>query len=203
MTDDAPLRTFLAIEIPEEVRKGVALFQERLKSRIYGDIRWVRPEAIHLTLKFFGDIPPGDVTGIANVVERAVAGVEPLALAIGGTGVFPDLRRPRVLWVGILGDVARLLLLQAELEQGLERIGFPREERPFRPHLTLGRIRSPRGMADLGKVLEKGKGFDAGRFVAAELALFRSELTPHGAIYTKLKGFPFGGEAKEVKPKGA
>jgi RNA 2',3'-cyclic 3'-phosphodiesterase len=192
MTDDAPIRSFLAIEFPEEILKGIVVVQDRLKSRIYGDIRWVRPEGIHLTLKFFGDIPPGDVANISSVVEKAAAGVDPLALAIGGTGVFPDLRRPRVLWLGMTGDVERLLILQRELEGELQRIGFPREERPFRPHLTLGRIRSSRGMADLAKVLEKGRAYDAGRFVAAGLSLFRSELTPRGALYTRLKWFPFG-----------
>lgn len=192
MTDEAPIRAFLAVEIPEEILKGVAVVQDRLRSRIYGDIHWVRPEGVHLTLKFFGDIPPGDVANISIVVEKAVAGVEPLALAVGGTGVFPDLRRPRVLWLGMQGDVERLLILQRELECELQRIGFPREERPFRPHLTLGRIRSSRGIAELAKILEKGRAYDAGQFVAAGLTLFRSELTPRGALYTRLKWYPFG-----------
>ena len=118
---------------------------------------------------------------------------KPFSLSIGGAGVFPDPRRPRVLWLGMNGDVERLLAFQKGLDQSLQEIGFPREERPFRPHLTLGRIKTPRGLIGLARALEKGEEYTAGRFVASGLSLLQSELTPRGAIYTQLKWFPFAG----------
>ena len=167
--------------------------QNRLRKLIEGDIRWVRPEGIHLTLKFFGDISGGDVANIATVVEKAAEEERPFSLAIGGAGVFPDPHRPRVLWLGMNGDVERLLAFQKGLEQALLQIGFPREQRPFRPHLTLGRIKTSRGLIGLAGALEKGEEYTAGRFVASGLSLIQSELTPRGAVYTKLKWFPFAG----------
>ncbi|MCE5283235.1 MAG: RNA 2',3'-cyclic phosphodiesterase [Deltaproteobacteria bacterium] len=193
MNADRMIRSFLAIGIPGEILGEIGRLQERLKREIQGDIRWVRPDGIHLTLKFFGDIPEGAVSDISAVVEKAVAGHDPLDLSVSGAGVFPDLRRPRVLWLGMTGDVERLLTLQTTLERDLQRIGFPREERPFRPHLTLARIRSQRDMTGLGRALEKRGGCEAGRFVAAGLGLLKSDLTPQGAIYTKLREFPFAG----------
>jgi 2'-5' RNA ligase len=193
MNADRTIRSFLAIGIPGEILGEIGRLQERLKREIQGDIRWVRPDGIHLTLKFFGDIPEGAVSDISAVVEKAVAGHDPLDLSVSGAGVFPDLRRPRVLWLGMTGDVERLLTLQTTLERDLQRIGFPREERPFRPHLTLARIRSQRALTGLGRALEKRGGCEAGRFVAAGLSLLKSDLTPQGAIYTKLREFPFAG----------
>ncbi len=193
MEDEKKIRSFLALDPPEDVLREVGAVQGRLRKLIEGEIRWVRPEGIHLTLKFFGDVSGGDVANIAAVVEKAAAGERPFSLAIGGAGVFPDPHRPRVLWLGMNGDVERLLAFQKGLEQTLHGIGIPREERPFRPHLTLGRIKTSRGLIGLAGALEKGEEYTAGRFVASGLSLIQSELTPKGAVYTKLKWFPFMG----------
>ena len=193
MSDEKAIRAFLAMDPPEEILGEIGRIQGRLQRLIRGELRWVRPEAIHLTLKFFGDIPESAVADIAAVVEPAAAGAAPFSLAIGGAGVFPDQRRPRVLWLGMNGDVPRLVLFQQGLEAELGRIGFPAEERPFRPHLTLARIKSPRGLAGLERALEKGEGYAAGEFTASGIGLIRSELTPRGAVYTRLKWFPFTG----------
>ena len=193
MTDDKTIRAFLAIDPPDEVIREIGAVQGRLRKLIEGDIRWVRPEGIHLTLKFFGDIFAADVANIAAAAEKAVEKEKPFSLSIGGAGVFPDPRRPRVLWLGMNGDVERLLAFQKGLDQSLHEIGFPREERPFRPHLTLGRIKTPRGLIGLARALEKGEEYTAGRFVASGLSLLQSELTPRGAIYKQLKWFPFAG----------
>ncbi len=189
--DEKMIRAFLAIDPPEEILQEIGRIQERLQRMIRGEVRWVRPEAIHLTLKFFGDIPEGAIADIAAVVEKAAAAAAPLALSIGGAGVFPDQRRPRVLWLGMDGDVPRLLSLQKKVEEGLGIVGFPAEERPFRPHLTLARIKSSRGLTGLERALEKGEGYTAGEFTASGIGLIRSELTPRGAVYTRLKWFPF------------
>jgi len=193
MTDETGIRSFLAIDPPEEVLKGIDTVQRRLRKLIEGDIRWVRPEGIHLTLKFFGDIFTADVANIAAVAEKATERESPFSLAIGGAGVFPDPHRPRVLWLGMNGDVERLLVFQKGLDQALHEIGFLREERPFRPHLTVARIKTSRGLIGLTRALEKNEEYSAGRFVASGLSLMRSELTPRGAVYTKLKWFPFAG----------
>lgn len=193
MSDEKAIRAFLAMDPPEEILGEIGRIQGRLQRLIRGELRWVRPEAIHLTLKFFGDIPESAVADIAAVVEPAAAGAAPFSLAIGGAGVFPDQRRPRVLWLGMDGDVPRLLRIQQEIEGELGKIGFPAEERPFRPHLTLARIKSPRGLTGLERALEKGEGYAAGEFTASGIGLIRSELTPRGAVYTRLKWFPFTG----------
>jgi 2'-5' RNA ligase len=194
MTDEKSIRSFLALDLPEEILREIGRIRNRLEELIQGDIRWVRPEGIHLTLKFFGDISEIDIANIAAVVEKAAAGAAPFTLSIGGVGVFPDSRRPRVLWLGMNGDVPRLLIFQKELERSLQLIGFALEERPFRPHLTLGRIRSPKGLTGLARVLEKGEEYAAAGFLASGLGLFRSELTPRGAVHTRLKWFPFAGK---------
>jgi len=194
MTDESTIRSFLALEPPEEILREIRQVQNRLKKMIHGDVRWIRPESIHLTLKFFGDISENAVANISAVTEKAAAAVRPFELAIGGAGVFPDMNRPRIIWLGMNGDVARLVAFQNELEQTLQGMGFPREERPFRPHLTLGRIKAPKGMTGLADALNKGETFAAGRFKASVLGLFKSDLTPQGAIYTQLAGYPFTGK---------
>ena len=193
MNEEKTMRTFLAIELPEEIRKEIANIQDHLKKNIHGVITWVRPERIHLTLKFFGNISGDDVVNISRVVENSVAGVRPFSLSVKAVGVFPDVMRPRVVWLGINGDVVPLLRLQKVMDQGFEDYGFKREERPFRPHLTLGRIKSPKGMIGLAAAVEKGGDFVAGEFKAERLTLFGSDLTAGGAIYTKLGWFPFRG----------
>ena len=193
MSDEKTIRAFLAIDPPEEILGAIGRIQGRLQRIIRGELRWVRPEAIHLTLKFFGDILQSSVDTIAAAVEKAAAGVAPFSFTIGGTGVFPDRRRPRVLWLGMSGDVPRLLAFQQRLEGELGTVGFPLEERPFRPHLTLARIKSSQGLTGLERALEKEEGAPAGEFTASGIGLIRSELTPRGAVYTRLKWFPFTG----------
>jgi 2'-5' RNA ligase len=195
LTDERTIRSFLALDPPERIREGIEAVQLSLKKIIRGDIRWARPEGIHLTLKFFGGVSEADVVNISAVVERLAGQSLPLALAIGGVGVFPDLRRPRVLWLGMHGEVERLIAFQQDLERSLQKVGFPREERPFRPHLTLGRIKAPArgGLVGLAEVLEKGESYTVGEFSASGLGLFKSDLTPQGAIYTRLAWYPFAG----------
>lgn len=197
MTAERTIRAFLAIDPPEEILREIGQIQERLRKEIHGDIRWVRPEAIHLTLKFFGDIPARDAAGISAVVGKAAAEIRPFDLSIGGVGVFPDrYRQPRIIWLGMGGDAARLTAFQKGMERALQGIGFPREEQPFLPHLTLGRVKNPKGITGLKGVLEKGETYTAGRFTASGLGLFKSDLTPRGAIYTRLAEYPFAGDKR-------
>jgi 2'-5' RNA ligase len=193
MTAERTIRAFLALDPPEEILREIGRIQDRLRKLIHGDLRWVRPEGIHLTLKFFGDISENAVESISAVAGQAAAEAGPFELAIGGMGVFPDPSRPRVVWLGMNGEVARLVTFQQGLERVLGGIGFPPEERPFRPHLTLGRIKSPKGLTGLAEVLEKEKTVTAGSFTASALSLFQSDLKPRGAVYMRLATYPFAG----------
>jgi RNA 2',3'-cyclic 3'-phosphodiesterase len=194
MTLEKTIRSFLALDPPEEILLEIGRVQNRLRKLIHGDLRWVRPEAIHLTLKFFGDIRENDVANISAVMKKATAAVGKFELGIGGAGVFPDPHRPRIIWLGMNGDVARLVTFQQGMERALQEIGFPREERPFQPHLTLGRIKTPKGLSGIAEALDQKKTDAAGRFTATGLCLFRSDLTPRGAIYTRLAFYPFAGQ---------
>lgn len=195
-----PVRSFLAIEVSPEVRQRIGRIQERLGMYLKG-IRWTRPEGIHLTLKFFGDIYEGDVAAIAGAVEGRAAAEAPVHLRAGGLGAFPNAGRARVLWIGLDGDLERLSRLQRDLDGALEGLGYPREKRSFKPHLTLGRAQGERilGVQD---VLRKGESHQAGSFEAGALVLFRSELKPGGAVYTKMAEFPFL-RSGEGTPAGA
>lgn len=193
MDDKGSIRTFLAIEIPSHILKEIGSIQARLKGTLPEMIRWVRPEAIHLTLKFFGNVSEYDIAEISRIMEEKVNGIRPFAFHVKKLGVFPNMNRPRILWLGISGDVDALILFQKSMEQKLHGRGFPKEERPFRPHLTVARIKEPKELIGLAKIIEKGDNYTAGNFDARGLHLYRSQLTPRGAVYTKLAYFSFSG----------
>ena len=194
MSDEANnIRAFLAIEPAEDILQAVSRLQEKIKLEVSGRMSWTKPQSQHLTLKFFGDVSADDVKNICSAVEKRLATASSLILKIEKLGVFPDIKRPRVLWVGMAGDVEKLTVLQSNLEKDFEKIGFPREDRPFKAHLTLARIKDPRDITGMSEALKKHSGFTAGEFTCKELILFQSKLTPQGAIYTKLAGFALGG----------
>lgn len=192
-TAEKNIRAFLAIEPPEDILQAMSRLQEKLKREVSGRISWTRPEGWHLTLKFFGDVSMEDVEKISSAVQNRVASGLSLNLKLEKLGVFPDARRPRVLWCGTAGDVSQLSVLQKQLDTDFDALGFPNEDRPFRAHVTLARMKDPRGVTGLGEALAKHGAFAAGEFVCRELVLFQSRLTPQGAIYTKLAVFPLNG----------
>ncbi|MGD9105473.1 MAG: RNA 2',3'-cyclic phosphodiesterase [Desulfobacterales bacterium] len=179
------IRTFIAIELPEKIIYTIGKVQKEIKS--YGlKIRWVRPENIHLTLKFLGDIKKTDTEKVARAVSESVTGYPPISLAVKGIGVFPGIKRPRVIWLGVSNQLDMLTVLQKTLDEKLEEIGFPKEKRPFRGHLTLGRIKSKIDPKTLNTVLKEFIQFESERFFADRIILYKSELKPKGAVYTKL-----------------
>jgi RNA 2',3'-cyclic 3'-phosphodiesterase len=183
------IRAFLAIDPPENILQAMSRLQEKLKREIGGRISWTKPQGQHLTLKFFGDISTEDVKNICSAVQNRIISEQSLNLKIEKLGVFPDNRKPRVLWCGVTGDTEKLSVIQKQLESDFAGIGFPAEERPFRPHLTLGRIKDSRGISGISEALTKNSAFTAGEFNCTELILFQSRLSPQGAIYTKLAEF--------------
>lgn len=193
MSENKNIRAFLAIDPPAVVLENIQAMQNRFKKSIQGVIRWVRPEGIHLTLKFFGDISAHDAENISEVIAKRTTAVPPFALEIIGLGAFPDVTRPRVIWLGITGQLGSLLSLQKDLEEEFFILGFPKEDRPFRAHLTMGRVKVPKGIIGLAPAVEAGGNLTAGNFTVGEVTLFQSSLSPRGAIYTKLAAFPLQG----------
>ena len=183
------IRSFIAIELPQPLKSRMDEVQREL-CRTEADVKWVRPEGIHLTLKFLGSIRRDDVERISQSIAPAIAGWEPFEVRVQGMGCFPNPRNPRVVWLGMERGREMLASLQKTLEEKMAELSFPPEDRPFSPHLTLGRARSPRGRGDLARAIEKHRETEVGTFQVREVFLFRSELRPSGAVYTKLGEFP-------------
>jgi 2'-5' RNA ligase len=181
----ASLRAFIAAELPAALREAIGRLQAELAAAGVR-ARWVRPEGIHLTLRFLGEVPVEAVARPAEALAAAAAGQAALRLRAAGLGVFPGPRRLRVLWVGLAGETGALGGLQRRLEQALAERGFPPEERPFRPHLTLGRFGEVGPAGPVAEVLAARAGREVGGFEVRELVLFKSELRPAGAVYTAL-----------------
>ncbi len=180
------IRAFIAIEMPDEIRAGLSSLQAKLRPGQHPYVKWVHPEGIHLTLKFLGNIRRDQVSPIEEAISQASTGISPFQLQLGGLGAFPNLGRPRVVWVAMTGDLERLAALQRGIEQALVPLGFARESRPFAPHLTLGRLReraSPEERKRIGETVEATEPEDTAAMEAREVSLMRSTLTPRGAIY--------------------
>jgi len=183
------VRSFIAIELPQAVRTEIGLLQNKLQTPQQNWIKWVAPESVHLTLKFLGDIAIDRLEEIIAAMEDASSGIVPFKLKVQELGVFPNLNRIRVIWVGLTGDLEKLQILQTNIEENMEILGFPAEERKFTPHLTLGRVRFQPPSSDLQKftrLMEITK-FDCSCEIDVDaVKLMKSELTPKGAIYSKI-----------------
>jgi len=183
------LRIFIAIELPDNVKSGLASLVDTLRKPRFGFVRWVNPQGIHLTLKFLGNVSPARIYEINRVIESAAKTSRKLSLDMSELGFFPNSRRPRVFWIGITGDLDILLKLQGEIDRGTEKLGFPGEKRPFSPHITLARINessSPVNLADFVRDTEK-LHFDQKLHIDVNsVSLMRSELLRTGARYSKL-----------------
>jgi 2'-5' RNA ligase len=191
-------RLFVALEPPDPVRRRLAAAAAELRraaGRAEADVRWVAPGNLHLTLQFLGAVPEERVDAIEAALTGAAALARPLSLEVTGAGGFPSARRPRVVWLGLAGDVPTLAALVEELGRRLAPLGFPPETRPFSPHLTLGRARDPRGAPGLGGALAARAGADGFPWRATEVALFESHLSPRGPRYEVIQRAALGGAA--------
>ncbi|MEW5802220.1 MAG: RNA 2',3'-cyclic phosphodiesterase [bacterium] len=187
------IRSFVALAIDAKIQKEIGCVQEQLiksAQKTACRVSWVKPETIHLTVKFLGDIPLSEVKAILNALQTAAQGISAFALQIEGLGVFPSQRNPRVIWVGISEGIESLRVMQPRVEQELAALGFPREKKKFNPHLTLGRIRSSEGAAALGEVLSTIPHPVFSRSIIQDIRLMKSDLRPTGAVYTELGRIP-------------
>jgi RNA 2',3'-cyclic 3'-phosphodiesterase len=183
------IRSFIAIELPEALKADLTQLISSLKTNRQDWIKWVNPDSTHLTLKFLGDIATDKIEEILMAVKESVQGIPPFSLQINRMGVFPDLKKIQVIWVGLTGDLEALKTLQQNIENNLEILGYPVEGRKFTPHLTLGRVRYAIPSAEQPKFTEqisKTRFESTHRIEVNSVNLIKSQLTPRGAIYTKI-----------------
>ena len=184
-----PIRSFIAIELPDELKLELIQLEARLKLDKQPWVKWVNPYSIHLTLKFLGNIAVDRTGEITRAIEEAVQGISPFHLEVKELGVFPNLRRVQVAWVGISGDVDKLSQLQKRIETNLTPLGFAPESRAFTPHLTLARLRDQASLDErqrFGQLIANAK-FEAAYTIEVDaISLMRSQLTREGAIYSRI-----------------
>ncbi len=186
------MRLFVALELPPSHRASLAGVCERGRR---GGVRWVPAESVHLTLKFLGDVDEEMVPRLKEALVAVAAAAEPFALSLSGGGCFPNARAPRVVWVGLGEGAEEAAALARAVERALQPLGFAAENRPFKPHLTIGRVKDPRAAAPTAaRKIEQllGYGAPAARVVA--VALIKSTLTAEGSRYEEVACWPLGGD---------
>jgi len=182
----ADIRSFIAVTVDEKIIARLAVLQQELW-HADAPVSWTRPTEMHLTLKFFGDVPEGQISGIGDALRDAVAGRASFHIGVEGAGAFPNLRRPRVLWAAVHEGRAALIALAAAVDTAVTALGFPPEDRPFNPHLTLGRVKAPNHLERLLSLMQSHAEDRFGEMTVREVILFRSDLSPQGATYTPLR----------------
>jgi RNA 2',3'-cyclic 3'-phosphodiesterase len=194
------VRLFVALEIPSDIRVKLAAVIKELRAleppssaQTKQKVRWVRPENLHVTLKFIGEAAPEKLDAIHTTLST-VRYSQPIEVHFQGLGFFPNERRARVLFVSIEAS-PNLTLIAGDVDQGLEKLGFPRETREFTPHLTLARIEPPGMPRELQAAVQKHAAREFGMLRTQEFHLIESKLKPSGAEYTTLRSFPFAAEA--------
>ncbi len=193
------IRTFIAIELDDAQKHALADLQSQLKrERASSAIRWTAAENIHLTLKFLGDMDSEKMPALQKAVADACTSTPPFVLKLDGAGAFPNLNRPNVVWVGVQGDVETASKLAQKIDDACAALGFTREERPFSPHLTLGRVKrdaSTRERQWIGEMIAKAQARELGEPLhnsqgqvcrVERVSVMKSELRPGGSVYSRL-----------------
>jgi len=182
------MRLFAALEIPSTVRENLAALLESLRA-VSPQTRWVRPQNLHVTLKFMGEVPETKLAATCSALAGGRSD-QPVTLDFRGLGFFPNEKCPRVFWAGIDAS-PNLKTLAADLERAMEKLGIPREQRPFSPHLTLARFEPPGLPEKLRSAIQENAAREFGSFRTNQCHLIESKLKPSGAEYTTLESFPF------------
>jgi len=187
------IRSFLAFELPEDIKRVISEVS-RAEKDLPLDLRWVKPDNIHLTVVFLGNVFEDGIKPIGETVKKVCAGFEPFDVTPGHLGFFGNRRHPRVLWMGLNGDIRRMGGFRDALQKSLKPFGIKTERRPFKPHLTLGRFKKgARPWPHLDHIVSKYADLKGRTCSLRELLLFKSDLTPEGAHYTKLDVCPLKG----------
>lgn len=189
MSGEEVFRSFIAVDIPAGVQEALGQVEDQLRERLpETPIRWVEPEKIHLTLKFLGDVSRENLDMVKKILSSEVAKRHAMEIGIGGIGAFPKMRHPRVVWVGVEAP-EELHALRRGIEDGVARLGYDYDKYDFTPHLTLGRVSrkaSSREVRNVGKVLHDFQVGFIGVARVDEVHIYRSDLQPDGAVYTRL-----------------
>ena len=188
----AHIRCFIAVEIPDEVKERLWSVKGELEE-IAPEVRWVRKEGMHLTLKFLGNVEESRLGEIEEAIAEAVSGLGEIEAEVASTGAFPKADFARVVWAGVIGEVKKIRELQRRIENAMSSLGFEREGRSFVPHITLGRIKRPGRNRKMAAKLAAMSEYSFGSFTIREVVLFKSQLHPEGAIYTALARIPLKG----------
>ena len=188
------IRSFLAFELPVDIKSTIMAVSEDVR-QLPLDVRWVNVTDIHLTIVFMGNVQEEQIKPIQDTVKEVCQGYGPFSIAIKGIGLFGSRRNPRVLWIGLNGAINRMACFRDDLQKKLRRFGIKEEKRRFKPHLTLGRFRKGgRAGAHLNDLLSKYHDLTSPECTIEELVLFKSDLKPGGAVYSKLNGWPLTGK---------
>ncbi len=179
------IRAFIAVDIHSEIRKELILLQSEFKKSLKGDISWVEPNNIHLTLRFLGQLDNTQLEEIKLIVQETAQNIKQFNMDLGVIGAFPDITEPRIIWVGINYGFNQLNEINAKLEDKLETINFTVGEKYFHPHLTIARVKSIGSEPSLKEVTDKIRPKQSSEIVK-KIIIYQSELTPQGALYTKL-----------------
>jgi len=184
------IRSFLAFELPVEIREQIRVISKELKKMAL-PVRWVKVDNIHLTILFLGSVDEDTIGDIKEKVNVAVKEFSAFKTKLNAVGAFPHWKRPRVIWIGLNGDIGRLSNLRNELQEELKVLGFIPEKRPFKPHLTLGRFK---GLIDRDEdmkwILDRYRAINSDLYQLNELILCKSDLKPDGPVYTKMATWP-------------
>ena len=183
------MRAFIAIELPAPVKEAIAGLRERLR-RSGAKASWVKTENMHLTLRFLGDVPPERLDRLGTRFGDAAAQCAAFPLSVAGTGLFPNARRPSVVWAGVAAPEGGLRSARPGAEDAARAAGLPPDNKPFHPHITLARIRDRRDLGTLLDDLEAAKAFFGGDFITRSVSLFSSEVNRGGPVYRRLREFP-------------
>jgi 2'-5' RNA ligase len=186
----ATVRTFIAVTLDGTLHKTLGEVINKFASS-RASVKWVTPQNVHATLKFLGNVEEARLPEVFTACEKAAGGFKPIEMEVKAVGCFPTMNRPRVVWLGIEKGKEALKKLQQNVENELELIGFPKEEREFRAHLTIGRVKGNDGISRLCRLLEEERNIFIGSMRAEKMSVMKSKTMPSGPVYTELKAIPF------------
>jgi 2'-5' RNA ligase len=190
MPDTHTIRSFIAFCFPENIIFRIKKLQEEMQ-KYKLKIRWVEPKNIHLTLKFLGNISHESIEKAGRVINETAGEQKPVSLIAKGIGVFPGIKHPRIIWVGVGRGTDRLIELQKNLDKKLVKAGFSKDKKPFTSHITIGRVNGKNVPENLMNAMAALKGFESEEFIADHIDMYKSDLKHGGPVYTRLMSVPF------------